>query len=63
MGHLCTHVVLVFPDGMIRGAHLLDALVQPTLEMSIEVAGVLERQYDVESGLALISAQSDSSNA
>jgi predicted DNA-binding protein with PD1-like motif len=51
------HAVLGLPDGTTRGGHLMDAIVRPTLEVSIEVAGALERLYDPESGLALISAK------
>jgi len=49
------HVVLGLRDGSARGGHLLEARVRPTLEVIlIESPGYLKREFDLESGLALI---------
>ena len=49
------HVVLGLRDGSARGGHLLEARVRPTLEVIlIESPGYLKREFDRESGLALI---------
>jgi uncharacterized protein len=51
------HVVLGRRDGSTRGGHLHRAIVRPTLELMLEGGGALERQFDPESGLALIAPQ------
>lgn len=51
------HVVLGKRDGSTVGGHLCDAIVRPTLEVMLTVAGALERRVDPQSGLALISDQ------
>ena len=49
------HVVLGFRDGSARGGHLLQARVRPTLEVILtESPNYLKREFDPESGLALI---------
>ena len=49
------HVVVGMRDGSTRGGHLLEARVRPTLEVIItESPGHLKREYDRNSGLALI---------
>jgi uncharacterized protein len=48
------HAVLGRPDGSTRGGHVRRAIVRPTLELMLTVAGALERRPDPESGLALI---------
>jgi predicted DNA-binding protein with PD1-like motif len=48
------HAVLGKRDGSTIGGHLSKAFVRPTLEVLITEAGALERQFDPESGLALI---------
>jgi len=48
------HTVLGRRDGSTRGGHLQRGFVRPTLELSLEEAGALERRFDPESGLALI---------
>ena len=49
------HVVLGMRDGTARGGHLLEARVRPTLEVILtESPGYLKREFDPESGLALI---------
>ena len=49
------HVVLGMRDGTARGGHLLEAQVRPTLEVILtESPGYLKREFDPESGLALI---------
>lgn len=49
------HVVLGMRDGSARGGHLLEARVRPTLEVILtESPGYLKREFDPESGLALI---------
>jgi uncharacterized protein len=52
------HVVLGRRDGSTRGGHLCEAIVRPTLELMLEQAGMLERRFDPESGLALIAPNS-----
>jgi len=49
------HVVLGRRDGSTVGGHLCDAIVRPTLEVMVTQAGALERKFDPQSGLALIS--------
>ena len=52
---LHAHVVLGRRDGSTVGGHLLNATVNPTLEMMvIETPGTLQRRYDDASGLPLI---------
>jgi uncharacterized protein len=49
------HVVVGMRDGAARGGHLLEARVRPTLEVILtESPGYLKREFDPESGLALI---------
>jgi predicted DNA-binding protein with PD1-like motif len=49
------HVVLGTREGAARGGHLLEARVRPTLEVILtESPGYLKREFDAESGLALI---------
>ena len=49
------HVVIGKADGTAHGGHLLEAHVWPTLEVVITASPVhLRRQYDPETGLALI---------
>jgi predicted DNA-binding protein with PD1-like motif len=49
------HVVVGLADGTTRGGHLMEGHVRPTLEVIIvESPRHLQRQYDKESGLALI---------
>jgi predicted DNA-binding protein with PD1-like motif len=52
---LHAHVVVGLRDGSARGGHLLEARVRPTLEVILtESPGYLKREFDPESGLALI---------
>lgn len=49
------HVVLGRRDGAALGGHLLDAIVRPTLELTlVETPATLQRRYDPASGLNLI---------
>ena len=49
------HAVLGLSDGSVRGGHLLDGIVRPTLEVTIvETAVHLRRKKHPELGLALI---------
>ena len=49
------HLVLGLSDGSTRGGHLLDGVVQPTLEVTlIETPAHLRRKHRPEFGLALI---------
>ena len=49
------HVVLGRSDGTVRGGHLIEASVRPTLEIVlVESPGYLRRRMDPRSGLALI---------
>jgi predicted DNA-binding protein with PD1-like motif len=49
------HVVLGLSDGSTRGGHLLDGLVQPTLEVTlVEMPSHLRRRKRPELGIALI---------
>lgn len=48
------HAVLGKRDGSTTGGHLVEAIVRPTLEVLVTEAGALERRFDPESGLALI---------
>jgi predicted DNA-binding protein with PD1-like motif len=49
------HAVLGLSDGSVRGGHLLDGIVRPTLEVTIvETAAHLRRKKHPELGLALI---------
>ena len=49
------HIVVGMRDGTARGGHLLEARVRPTLEVILtESPGHLKREFDPESGLALI---------
>jgi predicted DNA-binding protein with PD1-like motif len=52
---LHAHVVVGMRNGHTRGGHLLEARVRPTLEVILtESPGHLQREYDPETGLALI---------
>jgi predicted DNA-binding protein with PD1-like motif len=49
------HVVLGRRDGAALGGHLLDAIVRPTLELTlVETPATLQRRHDPVSGLNLI---------
>jgi predicted DNA-binding protein with PD1-like motif len=49
------HVVLGLSDGTTRGGHLLEAIVQPTLEVTlVEMPAHLRRRQRPELGIALI---------
>jgi hypothetical protein len=49
------HVVLGCRDTSLRGGHLIDAVVRPTLELIVEdVPAHLRKRHDAQSGLALI---------
>jgi predicted DNA-binding protein with PD1-like motif len=49
------HVVLGRRDGTALGGHLLDAIVRPTLELTlVETPATLQRRHDPVSGLNLI---------
>ncbi len=49
------HVVVGKSDGTALGGHLLEGHVRPTLEVMLEESPVhLRREYDAETGLALI---------
>jgi len=53
------HVVLGRRDGSTCGGHLIEAEVRPTLEVILtESPAHLERRFDKEAGLALISLES-----
>ena len=57
------HVVLGKRDGSTCGGHLIEAEVRPTLEVILtESPAHLERRYDQEAGLALISLESGPRN-
>lgn len=57
------HVVLGKRDGSTCGGHLLEAEVRPTLEVTLtESPAHLERRFDKEAGLALISLESSPRN-
>ena len=52
---LHAHVAVGRSDGTTRGGHLLEAIVQPTLEAIVaESPSWLRREHDAETGLALI---------
>lgn len=52
---LHVHAVLGLSDGTIRGGHLLDGIVRPTLEITlVEAPGHLRRSRGPELGVALI---------
>lgn len=49
------HIVVGLPDGTVRGGHLMEGHVRPTLEvMLVESPEHLRRKHDPETGLALI---------
>jgi hypothetical protein len=49
------HVVVGCRDTSVRGGHLIDAVVRPTLELIVEdVPTHLRKRHDAQSGLALI---------
>lgn len=49
------HVVLGWPDGSVRGGHLVSATVWPTLEVTVDIHDEpLLRALDEESGLPLL---------
>ena len=57
------HVVLGKRDGATCGGHLLEAEVRPTLEVILtESPAHLERRFDKDAGLALISLESSPRN-
>jgi predicted DNA-binding protein with PD1-like motif len=57
------HVVLGKRDGSTCGGHLIEAEVRPTLEVILaESPAHLERRFDKEAGLALISLESSPAN-
>lgn len=57
------HVVLGKRDGSTCGGHLIEAEVRPTLEVILtESPAHLERRFDKEAGLALISLESSAAN-
>jgi predicted DNA-binding protein with PD1-like motif len=57
------HVVLGKRDGSTCGGHLLEAAVRPTLEVMLtESPDHLERRFDKEAGLALISLEPNPRN-
>ena len=57
------HVVLGKRDGSTCGGHLIEAEVRPTLEVILtESPAHLERRFDKEAGLALISLESSLTN-
>jgi uncharacterized protein len=57
------HVVLGKRDGSTCGGHLIEAEVRPTLEVILtESPAHLERRFDNEAGLALISLESSPRN-
>jgi uncharacterized protein len=50
-----THMVVGFPDGSTRGGHVLEAYVNPTLEVMVTVEpNAMHKRLDEETGLALI---------
>ncbi|WP_292177819.1 DUF296 domain-containing protein [Mesorhizobium sp.] len=52
---LHVHAVLGLSDGSIRGGHLLDGIVRPTLEVTlVEAPGHLRRSRRPELGVVLI---------
>lgn len=52
---LHAHVVIAKRDGSAMGGHLLEAHVRPTLELMLEKSPErLQREFDPESGIALI---------
>ncbi|MBO0703347.1 MAG: DNA-binding protein [Candidatus Dormibacteraeota bacterium] len=52
------HVVVGRSDTTVRGGHLLDAIVRPTLELIVEDApSHLRKRHDPETGLALIAPE------
>jgi predicted DNA-binding protein with PD1-like motif len=52
---LHAHIVVGYADGTARGGHLFEARVRPTLEVLLtDGPKHLERQYDPETGLALL---------
>ena len=52
---LHAHVALGRADASLRGGHLIEGLVRPTLELVVtELPRHLHRRFDQESGLALI---------
>lgn len=56
------HAVLGLPDGHVRGGHLLEGRVRPTLEVTVtETSSLLRRRHDPASGLALIRIGDDNS--
>jgi predicted DNA-binding protein with PD1-like motif len=50
-----THMVVGFPDGSTRGGHVLEAHVNPTLEVMVTVDGnAMHKRLDPETDLTLI---------
>ena len=53
------HLAVGYPDGTVRGGHLLEAHVWPTLEVMVtESPNAMHKQADPESGMALITPES-----
>lgn len=60
---LHAHVVLGLRDGSVRGGHLLEGTVRPTLEAMVsESPGELRRRYREEYGLALLDPRASQSS-
>jgi predicted DNA-binding protein with PD1-like motif len=54
------HAVLGAPDATVRGGHLFEAVVRPTLEVFVAAGpGILARRTDPSTGLALIDLEPD----
>lgn len=50
-----THMVVGFPDGSVRGGHVLEAYVHPTLEVMVTVEpNAMHKRFDPETDLTLI---------
>ena len=50
-----THMVVGFPDGSTRGGHVIEAWVNPTLEVMVTVdPNAMHKRLDPETGLTLI---------
>jgi len=50
-----THMTVGSPDGAIRGGHVLEAHVSPTLEVMVTVDPVtMQKRFDPETDLTLI---------
>jgi predicted DNA-binding protein with PD1-like motif len=50
-----SHMVVGFPDGTTRGGHVIEARVNPTLEVMVTVEpSAMHKRFDPETGLTLI---------